>query len=127
MAKNTCVKRRSDTEIFLIGHPSDDFPVGTLPLKSEVLQYLLYCKSVPNLKGRKLTEVVSCPQERGSSDMICSKPGGGGCCDPEGEDSDDRVECVVHKIKMKWLMSGIPIISGQYIRYEIILTLIIQV
>ena len=116
MAKNTGVKRRSDTEIFLIGHPSDDFPVATLPLNSEVLQYLLHCKSLPKLQGRKLIEIVSCPQERGSSDMICFKPGGGGCCDPE-EAGEDRVECVVHKIKKKWIQSAIPIISDKAIRY----------
>ena len=118
MAKNkTGVKRRSETDIFLIGQPSDDFPAGTLPLKKEVLKYLLHLKSLAEFKGRKLSEVVSCPQERGSSKVICSKPGGGGCCDPEREDGDKRVQCVVHKVKIEWLKSGIPIISDPYIRY----------
>lgn len=118
MAKNkTGVKRRSETDIFLLGQLSEDVPAGTLPLNREALQYLLFCKSIPSLQGKKLNELVCCPQERGSSDVICSKPGGGGCCDPDG---DVRVECVVRKIKMKWIKAGIPIISDKAIRYVII-------
>ena len=76
MAKNKAgVKRRSETDLFLLGQLSADVPAGTLPLNKEVLQYLLFLKSTPELQGKKLNEVVCCPQERGSSDLICSKPG----------------------------------------------------
>ena len=118
MAKNKAgVKRRSETEIFLVGQPSPDIPAGTLPLNREVLQYLLHCKSLPKLKGKTLNEVVSCPQGKGSSDVICKKPGGGGCCDPDRDDGDDQVVCVVNKVKMMWIKAGIPIISDKAIRY----------
>ena len=111
---------RSETDIFLVGQPSADIPAAKLHLNREVLKYLLHLKSLPNLKGKPLKEVVSCRQDRGSSDMICRKPGGGGCCDPDGEEGDVKVHCVVYKVKMIWVKAGIPIISDKYIRYIII-------
>ena len=87
MAKNT-------------GARCEDILPLTLPVNREVLQYLHHRKNVPQLKGKPLAEVVSCPQAKGKSDMTCSSPGGCSHVDPGGGDSDS-VECVVHKVRTK--------------------------
>ena len=103
---------RSSSEVFLVGHPSPNFPPGVLPTNLDILREVLWKKE---LLGETLpsNKIVSCPLDQGIFGAICSKDEG--CLKLE----EDKY-CTLQKIKKCWNQAGIKTVGDSQIRCNIV-------
>ena len=96
------ITNRYITDCFGVGRTSDTISVKKLPLKRDVLKYLLYLKHKKtqenNGKDAATDSIISCPQRSGCSDIKCEE-----VCIPSGS------PCVVEATKGAWRNSGIEV------------------
>ena len=92
----------------MIGHNIDSLECGgKLPLGVNVLQYLKYCQSLPDMQKASLKSIICCPLRTGTKSASCKFEG----CMKEGSPSKKR--CVVAAVSESWDKAGIPMISDQ--------------
>ena len=106
---------RSNTEQFLVGQPSPDFPEGLLPTFKDVLRDVLWKKSKlgTNLPTK---DIVSClPLNRVNFTSDCHETLG--CVTMEMEREN---YCTMEKIKEKWRQAGFETVDDQYILENIV-------
>ena len=91
---------RSKTEVFLVGQPGPNVCPDQLPTNGDVLLHLHHRKLLPEMQGKTLSQVASCPQCSDGFKMICNE--GYGCFNEENK-------CVVFFLRGKWARARVPI------------------